>query len=67
MLTKCYDGLLKVADIVFWGMDQDDKKLCIQLLKGVEIIHARMVLDCRNKTIDDIHEIVTGVKVKIRN
>jgi DNA-binding MarR family transcriptional regulator len=64
ILTKCYEGLMKVADVVFWGMDQEDKKLCIQLLKGVEIKHARLVLEMRNKNIDEIHEIVTGVKVK---
>jgi DNA-binding MarR family transcriptional regulator len=62
ILMKCYEGLIKVSDIVFWGMDQEDKKLCIQLLKGVEIKHAKLVMEARGKSIDEIHEIVTGVK-----
>jgi DNA-binding MarR family transcriptional regulator len=64
ILTKCYEGMMKVSDVVFWGMDQEDKKLCIQLLKGVEIKHARLVMEARSKSIDEIHEMVTGVKVK---
>jgi DNA-binding MarR family transcriptional regulator len=64
ILWKCYDGLVKVSDVVFWDMSQDDKKLCVQLLRGVEIRHSTSVLEMKGKTIDEIHELVTGVKVK---
>lgn len=64
ILWKCYEGLIKVSDVVFWDMTQDDKKLCVQLLRGVEIRHAKLVIEIKNKTIDEIHELVTGVKVK---
>jgi len=65
VLKKCYEVLLKVSDVVFWGMGQEDKKLCIQLLKGVEIKHERLVMELRNKGIDEIHTAITGVRSKV--
>lgn len=62
LLLKCYENLNKASDVVFWNMSQEDKKLCIQLLKGVEIKHSKLVMEIRNKNIDEIHEMVTGVK-----
>jgi DNA-binding MarR family transcriptional regulator len=64
LLTKCYEGLMKVSDIMFWDMGQEDKKLCIQLLRNVEIKHSKLVIAVKDKTIDAIHEMVTGVKNK---
>ena len=65
VLAKCYEVLMKVSDIVFWDMGQEDKKLCIQLLKGVEIKHAKMVMELRNKELDEIHTMITGVRSKV--
>jgi DNA-binding MarR family transcriptional regulator len=64
VLSKCYEVLIKVSDIVFWDMSQEDKKLCIQLLKGVEIKHAKIVMELRNKSLDEIHTLITGVRSK---
>lgn len=66
LLAKCYEGLMKVSDIMFWDMGQEDKKLCIQLLRNVEIKHSKLVIAVKDKSIDDIHELVTGVKNKKR-
>lgn len=64
VLSKCYEVLIKVSDIVFWDMSQEDKKLCIQLLKGVEIKHAKIVMELRSKSLDEIHTLITGVRSK---
>jgi DNA-binding MarR family transcriptional regulator len=64
LLLKCYEALSKVSDIVFWDMGQEDKKLCIQLLKNVEIKHSKLVHDMKGLLVDEIHEKVTGVKIK---
>ena len=62
LLVKCYEGLMKVSDIMFWDMGQEDKKLCIQLLRHVEIKHSKLVIAVKDKSIDEIHEMVTGVR-----
>lgn len=62
VLFRCYKQLLKAGDVTFWGMSEEDKKLCIQLLKHVEIKHSRLAYELRLSTIDEIHERVTGVK-----
>jgi DNA-binding MarR family transcriptional regulator len=64
VLLKCYEKFTKMSDITFWGMSEDDQKLCIQLLRGVEIKHAKLVHEVKHKSLDEIHELVTGVKVK---
>jgi DNA-binding MarR family transcriptional regulator len=63
LLWKCYEVLIKVSDVVFWDMSEDDKKLCIQLLRNVEIKHAKLIPELKGKSIDEIHQQVTGVKV----
>jgi len=65
VLNKCYEALLRAGDIVFWDMGQEDKKLCIQLLKSVEIKHAKLVMELKNKTLDEIHTLITGVRSKV--
>jgi DNA-binding MarR family transcriptional regulator len=62
ILKKCYQAMIKVSDIVFWEVGNDEKKLCIQLLKGVEIKHSKLVHKMKLKSIEEIHEIITGVR-----
>jgi DNA-binding MarR family transcriptional regulator len=64
VVKKCYEYFSKTAEITFWGMSIDDKKLCIQLLRGVEIKHSKIALGMRGKTLNEIHEQVTGVKAR---
>ena len=62
ILKKCYGEMIKVSDIVFWEVSHDEKKLCIQLLKGVEIKHSKLVHKMKVKSIAEIHESITGVR-----
>lgn len=64
LLKKCYEKFSLMSEITFWNMSTDDKKLCIQLLRGVEIKHATLAQEMRGKSLTEIHELVTGVKVK---
>ena len=64
VLMKCYEHFSRLAEIIFWGMSTDDKKLCIQLLRGVEIKHSKIVHGMRGKSLNEIHELVTGVKMQ---
>lgn len=54
--------MIKVSDIVFWEVGHDEKKLCIQLLKGVKIKHSKLVREMKTKSIAEIHELITGVR-----
>lgn len=64
VLTKCYAELYKVNDAIFFNMPQADKRLCIQLLKGLELKHAKIVTELKTGGMIEIHERLTGVKVK---
>lgn len=64
VLKECYKQFSRVGEITFWEMSVDDKKLCIQLLRGVELKHARLAQEMKGKSLDEIHERVTGVKIK---
>jgi DNA-binding MarR family transcriptional regulator len=64
LLTKCYENLARSSEVMFWDLEQEDKKLCIQLLKGVEIRHSKLVHEMKGLSIDQVHEKITGVKVK---
>jgi DNA-binding MarR family transcriptional regulator len=64
VLMKCYEKFSRMAEITFWGMSIDDKKLCIQLLRGVEIKHGTIVHGMRGKSLNEIHALVTGVKMQ---
>lgn len=64
VLMKCYEKFSRMAEIIFWGMSVDDKKLCIQLLRGVEIKHSKVIHGLRGKSLNEIHALVTGVKIQ---
>lgn len=44
-----------VGDIMFGSMPEEDKRLCIQLLKNVEIRHSKRCIEHRNKMLDDVY------------
>lgn len=64
MVWKCYEVLLKASDITFWDVGQEDKKLCVQLLRSVEIKHSKLLNEMKTLPIGEIHEKITGVKTK---
>jgi DNA-binding MarR family transcriptional regulator len=44
-----------VGDIMFGAMPEEDKQLCIQLLKNVEIRHSKRCIEHRNKILDEVY------------
>lgn len=44
-----------VGDIMFGSMPEEDKQLCIQLLKDVEIRHSKRCIEHRNKMLDEVY------------
>lgn len=62
VLMECYRRSTLVNEIIFKDLSPDDLKLCIQLLRGVELKHSSLVLETKDKTIEEIYEIVMGKK-----
>lgn len=62
VLFKCYARAQKVAEIVFSELSDDDAKLVTQLLKTVEQKHSPIVFEVRDKSIDELYEMVMGRK-----
>ncbi len=50
----------KVGEILFGDMAEDDKKLVVQLLTPVEVKHAKLVLENKSKTLDEVYKNVVG-------
>lgn len=49
LLFKCFQRMSKVGSILFDELADEDKKLCIQLLKNVEIKHAKLALEVKTR------------------
>lgn len=64
VLFKCYARAQKVAEIVFSELSDDDAQLVTQLLKGTEQKHSPLMLDLRDKSIDELYELVMGKKAE---
>lgn len=60
VLQQCYRQAGKVNDILLHDMSDDDVKLCIQLLRGVEIKHTPLIFELKDKPIDEVFEKITG-------
>lgn len=57
LLFKCFWRMSHVGSILFDELAEDDKKLCIQLLKNVEIKHAKLALEVKNRGLDALGEL----------
>lgn len=66
VLQQCYEKLRYVTEMIFDGTDEDDIQLCIQLLKQIEIRHARLAVECKGKSLGEAYEYVTGRPMKKR-
>lgn len=64
VLQQCYEKLRYVTEMIFDGTADDDIQLCIQLLKQVEVRHARLAVECKGKSLSQAYEYVTGKKMK---
>ncbi len=60
VLHNCYRQAGKVSDIVLSGMNEEDVRLAIQLLRGIEIKHVALIFELRDKPLDEIYEKVVG-------
>lgn len=54
MLFECYRRLYSIGSILFDDLDENDKKLCIQLLKNTEIKHSKLALKVKKSEIDKV-------------
>lgn len=60
VLVTCRKRMSQLAEIMFHDVNEDDKKLCIQLLKGVETKFSGIWQSHKGKEFEDIYkEIVT--------
>lgn len=54
MLFECYRRLHSIGSLLFDELAESDKKLCIQLLKNVEIKHSKLALEVKQSTLDEV-------------
>lgn len=66
VLFKCYAQLSMCSDILWSGISDEDKKLCIQLLKPVELKHATYAAELKGKSLAEMIASVLGVREKSR-
>ncbi|MEO7215447.1 hypothetical protein [Mucilaginibacter sp.] len=55
-LMKAKDRVLKVANMMLHDMSDDDKRLCLQLLKPVNSRFSGMYQKQKNKPFEDIYQ-----------
>lgn len=54
MLFECYRRLHSIGSLLFDELTEEDKKLCIQLLKNVEIKHSKLALRVKKSELDEV-------------
>jgi len=55
-MSTCIHRVLKLARMMLYEMTEDDKQLCIQLLKHVEIKFAGLIQKHKGETFEDIYK-----------
>jgi len=55
-MSICIHRVLKLAKMMLYEMTEDDKQLCIQLLKHVEIKFSGLVQKHKGETFEDIYK-----------
>lgn len=58
VLHRCYKASQIVTEIVFQDLGEEDLRLCIQLLRGVEARHSAAIFEMKDKTIAEIAELM---------
>lgn len=61
LIFQCFRRMSKVGTILFDEIDDDDKMLCIQLLKNVEIKHAKLALEVKTRGLEALGNINPGL------
>jgi DNA-binding MarR family transcriptional regulator len=59
VLYQCFRRMSKVGAILFDEVAEEDRKLCIQLLKKVEAKHGKLALEVKNKGIREVFDVNT--------
>lgn len=54
VLFQCFRRMSKVGGILFDEVAEDDRKLCIQLLKNVEIKHSKLAAKVKEKGVKEV-------------
>jgi DNA-binding MarR family transcriptional regulator len=57
VLYQCFRRMSKVGAILFDEVAEEDRKLCIQLLKKVIVKHSKLALDVKNKGINAVFDV----------
>jgi len=55
---QCHDRIVANARMIMHDIEEDDKKLCIQILKSVEVKFSRLWPEHKGKTFQEIHSSV---------
>src|SRR5690606_29072621 len=56
LLFACYEKIKISSEILFLDLSDDDKRLIIQLLRGIEPKHAKLALEARHTDLHTIRE-----------
>lgn len=59
-VASCLDRVLKLARMMLYEMPEDDKQLCIQLLKNIEIKFSSLVQKHKGESFDIIYKELVG-------
>jgi DNA-binding MarR family transcriptional regulator len=62
VLQRCYEVSKKVTEMVFCDLSEEDIKLCIQLLRGVETRHSSQIHDMKDKSFEEIYQLMLAQK-----
>jgi DNA-binding MarR family transcriptional regulator len=62
VLQECYRHLSIVNNMIWKGMNHEDQVLCIQLLKGTEVLHSELAANLKGKKFDEMVRLVLGVR-----
>lgn len=54
ILFECYRRLHSIGSLLFDDLAEEDKKLCIQLLKSTEIKHSKLALRVKKSELDEV-------------
>jgi DNA-binding MarR family transcriptional regulator len=54
MLFKCWSDMSKISFFIYEDLEDDDKKIVLQLLSNLEIKHSKIIAENKNKDIDTL-------------
>ncbi|MBI1227133.1 MAG: winged helix DNA-binding protein [Bacteroidetes bacterium] len=63
VLYQCYGRAQRTAEFLFADISDDDAKLITQLVKNVEQKHTPLVFELKDKSLEELHELVMGKKL----